>query len=179
MEWYQTFFRHNRRWSFVELICFLILLCIAARISFILLKKNKILLSQSISALMLLSLIMIILEATVFTRPSTGMHKYELRLFWSWAKVFKGNYIIAIEIVINILLLVPIGVLIPIVFHKKLEWWKGLIIGLIISCVIEVGQLVFCRGLFEWDDMIHNSVGCMLGCILTEKYLKLKNNNKK
>lgn len=35
--------------------------------------------------------------------------------------------------------------------------------GLIASAVIEVLQLVLCRGLFEFDDMIHNGFGCMLG----------------
>lgn len=27
--------------------------------------------------------------------------------------------------------------------------------------MIEVSQLVFMRGLFEWDDMIHNRIGCI------------------
>lgn len=32
-----------------------------------------------------------------------------------------------------------------------------------VSVVIECCQLVFKCGLFEWDDMIHNGIGCMLG----------------
>ena len=44
---------------------------------------------------------------------------------------------------------------------------KGLLIGLTISGMIETCQLVFCRGLFEWDDIIHNGFGCMVGCILS------------
>ena len=34
-------------------------------------------------------------------------------------------------------------------------------IGILISAVIEVSQLVFMRGLFEWDDMIHNRIDCI------------------
>ena len=41
-----------------------------------------------------------------------------------------------------------------------------------ISAVIEVSQLVFMRGLFEWDDMIHNRIGCMVGCIGTNALWK-------
>lgn len=36
-------------------------------------------------------------------------------------------------------------------------------IGFVISCIIEVCQLVLCRGLFEWDDMVHNALGCLVG----------------
>ena len=32
------------------------------------------------------------------------------------------------------------------------------------------------RGLFEWDDMIHNALGCMLGCwVMNWIFVKLKN----
>ena len=65
----------------------------------------------------------------------------------------------------NILLLFPVGFLLPPLFHKKLPWWSGLLAGLIISAAIEIGQLALCRGLFEWDDMVHNSLGCMLGLL--------------
>ena len=40
-------------------------------------------------------------------------------------------------------------------------WFAG---GALISLISEVCQLVFHRGLFEWDDMIHNALGCMIGC---------------
>lgn len=36
----------------------------------------------------------------------------------------------------------------------------------IASALIEVLQLILCRGLFEFDDMIHNGFGCMLGSML-------------
>ena len=42
--------------------------------------------------------------------------------------------------------------------------WKGaMVVGLLISVVIEVLQFVFKRGLCEVDDVIHNVLGCMIG----------------
>lgn len=38
---------------------------------------------------------------------------------------------------------------------------------------IEISQLWLCRGLFEFDDIIHNSLGCMLGCLLGNRLLML------
>ena len=59
------------------------------------------------------------------------------------------------EIVLNILLLFPMGLLLPIVFHGKIRWWQGALIGFGISTIIEFCQLMLCRGLFEWDDMMY------------------------
>lgn len=46
--------------------------------------------------------------------------------------------------------------------------------GVLISAVIETSQLVFMRGLFEWDDMIHNGLGCMVGCLVVDGVIKNK-----
>ena len=45
--------------------------------------------------------------------------------------------------------------------------------GIAVSSAIEISQLLFCRGLFEFDDIIHNSLGCMLGCLLGNRMLRL------
>lgn len=54
--------------------------------------------------------------------------------------------------------------------------WPGF--GVMISAGIEVSQLLFMRGLFEWDDMIHNGLGCMLGCMITQKMREWMNKKK-
>ena len=71
--------------------------------------------------------------------------------------------------VLNILLLLPVGFFLPGTFNRRLKWWQGLITGIMVSSAIEVSQLVFCRGLFEFDDIIHNSLGCMLGTLAGDK----------
>ena len=43
----------------------------------------------------------------------------------------------------------------PIANHK-IKWYQALVIGILMSATIELSQLIFMRGLFEWDDMIHN-----------------------
>ena len=56
----------------------------------------------------------------------------------------------------------------------KIKWRTAFFIGILISAVIEVSQLVFMRGLFEWDDMIHNGVGCMFGGMIGNVFFTLK-----
>lgn len=39
--------------------------------------------------------------------------------------------------------------------------------GLCLSTCIELMQLILCRGLCEFDDVIHNSLDCMIGAVVT------------
>lgn len=109
----------------------------------------------------------VVFASTVFTRNSDGVWHYELIPFCSWREVFLGNTIILTEIILNVILFLPIGILLSVFLHKRIQWWQGMVTGILLSSVIEVSQLVSCRGLFEWDDMFHNGIGCMMGCILT------------
>ena len=122
MDLYQIFIIHNRKWSVREVVCFGILLCMVTVYCLILFERKKIILSQVISSELLFSYIVIVLESTVFARQSTGIHENELQLFWSWKEVLYGNFEMLTEIVLNILLLFPMGLLLPIVFHSKIRW---------------------------------------------------------
>ena len=66
----------------------------------------------------------------------------------------------------------PAGILLPFIFNKKIRWWQGLLVGVLISSGIESLQLILCRGLFEFDDIIHNSFGCMVGAVLVSRWKK-------
>ena len=59
--------------------------------------------------------------------------------------------------------------------NHKIKWCQALVVGILISAIIEFSQLIFMRGLFEWDDMIHNGLGCMIGCLFANIFLKKKN----
>ena len=52
--------------------------------------------------------------------------------------------------------------------------------GFILSAFIEVYQLIFNLALFEWDDMLHNSLGCLIGGMIAQitlRKLKGEDNN--
>ena len=78
--------------------------------------------------------------------------RYELIPFWSW-----GVANLRPQIYANILMFVPIGLLIGD------KGWKGLLIAICLSLSIEVVQLITHRGLFEFDDVIHNTIGAGIG----------------
>lgn len=63
---------------------------------------------------------------------------------------------------LNVALFIPLGMLIWLVMKRKV-WWKALVFGCAMSFLIEVMQLVMKRGLCEFDDVMHNTLGCMVG----------------
>ena len=68
-------------------------------------------------------------------------------------------------------MLLPIGIFLPLAYGKKIDWKVGLLIGIGISSSIELLQLVLCRWLFEFDDIIHNSLGFLIGIVIINKVL--------
>lgn len=163
MDLYQIFVTHNRPWSVREITVFTVLFLFLTVLLFYLVRQKKILYSQAVAGIVLYAFLGIVFGVTVFARESNGIHQYELELFWSWKLAFRGDRAMQEEIFLNMLLLFPAGLLLPCLFHRRPVWWKSLLIGIGISAVIETGQLVMCRGLFELDDMLHNGLGCMAG----------------
>ena len=88
-----------------------------------------------------------------------------------------GEYVqkesLLFDILLNMHLFVPIGGLLELCL-KRIKWKQAASIGLGISVVIELSQLILCRGWFEWDDMIHNTLGCVCGYLIVKKLYVLK-----
>lgn len=130
-------------------------------------KSNRINFSQSLAYIAIYIFLWTVLESTVFTRIPQAYPQYELHIFWSWKAffVYHDNEMLK-ENILNCILLMPYGCLLPGALDKRISWKRGLVIGMGTSFVIELLQLITCRGLFEFDDIIHNGVGCMMGAVL-------------
>ena len=172
MDIYQIIATQFRVWTVREIVCFTLIFFVAVVGACFLVHKKKIIPLQAVSGLVLFAFLGVVFASTVFTRVPDGVHHYELQPFWSWKKVYQGDSELLIDNLLNIIMLLPMGVLLPYVFRKKLPWWQGLLAGVIVSAGIEICQLILCRGLFEWDDMIHNGLGCMVGCVISGFVMK-------
>lgn len=83
--------------------------------------------------------------------------------FWSYVAIYQeGRLDLVAEIIMNVLAFVPIGSLIGLVL-PGIKWWKVLLTGFCMSMSIEVLQLVFKIGFSELDDVMHNTLGCVIG----------------
>lgn len=152
--------------------------------------RTRISLKQVCGMFVTILYLLVVFILTVAVREYSE-RQYQLELLWSWKEIMgiKENTRVHVaskigllqQNLINIFMLFPVGVLLPIMADGRVEKLAGLIIGIVISTAIELLQLILCRGLFEWDDIIHNSLGCMFGVILMNKLLEtwLKRMNKK
>lgn len=96
----------------------------------------------------------ILLTETVFARGVTPEPHFQPALFWSW----REWQIQKDQILTNIAMFIPIGVLTGLIWK-----WRGLLVTVGLSMGIEVLQLISQRGLCEFDDVIHNTVGAAIG----------------
>ena len=167
MDLYQTLAQYTPHWSPLEIRGIVIVLLTGMIAVGCLLCSRRIVLSQAVSGLCLLVVLLMIFGTTVFTRQSGPDALWKLRPFWSWRRVLAGDREMLMENLLNIALLLPVGILLPLTLRRPLRWWQGLLTGMLISFVIELCQLFWRRGLFELDDILHNSLGCMLGCIIS------------
>jgi len=64
----------------------------------------------------------------------------------------------------NIAWFIPLGFFLN--YYKKIKFKKTIIIGFTLSLFIEILQFVFSTGISEFDDLILNSIGTMVGCLI-------------
>ena len=74
----------------------------------------------------------------------------------------KGLIIVGINLVGNIVLLVPFGFLVPFVY-RNMTWKKSLVLAIATPLLIEGLQVLLHLGIFDIDDVILNSLGVMIG----------------
>ena len=96
---------------------------------------------------------LILAETVLIRKPFQGEH-IKLKLFWSW----KQWNVQKEQILTNVAMFIPIGAL-----AGWLWKWKGLLVAAGFSIAIELLQLVTTRGLMEFDDVLHNMIGAVVG----------------
>jgi glycopeptide antibiotics resistance protein len=134
-------------------------------------RKKLISRKQAIALVLLTTYIFLVFASTVFSRTATSQYTYELIPFWSYRKILQGSESLFWEDIFNVLMLLPVGIFVPIVItggEKERLFFRVLRIGFLISFTIEILQLVMKRGLFEFDDMFHNTLGVAIGYWIIE-----------
>ena len=87
----------------------------------------------------------------------------------------------------NVIVFIPVGMILGSLLKVKGSWSRNgswfmvndswlivLLIGCSISVTIEALQFCFMRGFSEVDDVMHNTVGCIVGFMIVNGF-KIKN----
>lgn len=114
------------------------------------------------SVAILIVLLVILYCSTVIYRKNGVETGINLMPFWSYFAIMDGKEQMVLEKILNVLVYIPIGFLCGIVFkEKKLKY--TIIVGVASSALIEISQYLFGKGFAELDDVIHNTLGCLIG----------------
>ena len=103
-----------------------------------------------------------------FRRPAKAAH-IDLTPFWSYREAFQFHPLsirrlgLARQILLNILLTVPPGLLLPILYKTKHPYLLAILTILALSVMTEALQYFTHLGLCETDDVIDNLLGGLLG----------------
>lgn len=106
--------------------------------------------------------LVIILCITFLSRESGSRDGIDLDLFSTWGNNPR-NHAYVIE---NVLLFIPFGFVCPWTFKALRNFFACILFGAAASTAIECLQLLTKRGYFQIDDILTNTLGMAIGCML-------------
>lgn len=136
-------------------------LCIVVAIGFIAYRGKK--MKKFVMGALAIEYYFLVLCSTVICRTASVSKRLELKPFYNYVDIWNGVDFkrTLMEVLLNVALFVPIGFLLGGIIPKG--FLKVLLSGCLLSIMIELLQLASGRGLCETNDVVHNTIGCMLG----------------
>jgi glycopeptide antibiotics resistance protein len=128
--------------------------------------------ARNIILLFLLEYFFFLICTTIVFREETPEKGYNLVPFWSYRAVCDGQKYLILENILNILVFVPVGMFCGFISKGK-KTYIIILGGLLLSMSIELIQFILKRGFAEVDDVIHNTIGCVLGLALSIFLIKI------
>lgn len=117
---------------------------------------------RRIAGLILVEYTFLIYCSTVIYRKGYEGVGHNFSPFWSYTAIQEGRSALLSENIMNVAVFVPVGSLLGIAI-KDIRWWQALLTGACLSVSIEALQFVYMKGFSEVDDVMHNTLGCMMG----------------
>lgn len=120
--------------------------------------------TQKIARLIFVEWVVLIFCSAVIFREARAERAISLVPLSSYFCIAENSYLKEVVMInmLNICMFLPVGFFLK-CGYRSVTYKKVLLIGFIVSFFIELLQFTFSKGLCEVDDVIHNSLGCMVG----------------
>lgn len=104
-----------------------------------------------------------VLFGAVFLSRSGIYRELNMHLFSSYKEAYnKMELSLFRNIILNIMLFVPLGFLLPIYTEKLKKLYRVVLIGFITTLIIEIVQYATGMGICEADDIFNNTLGTLI-----------------
>ena len=127
-------------------------------------KRSKITISNCLILILLCLYLSTVYVSAVLARRQMLFPLVSLTPLISWRRALSGDRYGIQMVIENIIMLMPMGFLLPFVFKSKYYVIKTVMSGFLFSLFVESSQYVKKTGLFEVDDLINNTLGVIAGC---------------
>ena len=128
-------------------------------------KRNTVTKAQAIAMVLQIFHIITVLTSTVLSRKADMTYRIIWDPFWGEKEILAGSTWRWLGIFANVLLLSPMGVLLPMI-SQRFRMRNTMMAGFLVSLLIELLQLFLKRGYFEFNDIFHNVLGVFLAYLL-------------
>lgn len=104
----------------------------------------------------------LVLEIAYFSREPGSRSRADLMIGATFQNTPRAiSYIIE-----NVIMMIPLGVLVPVIWKQVHTVWRCLAVGFLTSLAIETFQFVSERGYFQTDDILTNVLGTFIGYLI-------------
>ncbi|MEE1329036.1 MAG: VanZ family protein [Oscillospiraceae bacterium] len=105
--------------------------------------------------------------ATLSRLGGMGASGFSFHPFRAWWEAWNNFSVTSwANVLLNIAMLIPFGILIPLLFQQCKKWNYMLLASLGLVLYIETTQYLTGRGIFDIDDIFGNTLGAMIGYLL-------------
>lgn len=115
------------------------------------------------AALLLIEYIFLLFCSTVIFRTTGETRQYDFHPFWSYSRPE-----LLVENIMNVVVFIPVGMILGSWLRVHGSWLIVTVIGCSISISIEAMQFFFHRGFAGTDDVMHNTLGCLIGWFMVK-----------
>lgn len=121
---------------------------------------------RTMCAAVILVYLYCVFSVTLIDRTA-GIRGHVLTPFWEVRSMLQSREYTfwSCQIAGNLVMLFPLGLLLPILSERFKNIRSAAISGFLLSLFIESAQYCTDRGLFEFDDLMNNTIGACAGCL--------------
>ena len=134
-------------------------------IGYLVYRRGKMRLRACLALSILIFYLAFVLTLTIVARNVSQEASMQLKLFWSYDYIANGDKGMFFEVFWNVVLFMPYGFFASFISKSKAKH-SVFLSGFMLSVAIELTQLVAHRGVFEYDDILHNTLGTVIGIAL-------------